>query len=66
MRDGIQFVKHGEMDGKAAFGAACDLGLDGIISKRLTAPYKSGPCNSWIKVRNPNSPAYLRISDGAF
>jgi hypothetical protein len=26
----------------------------------------SGPCKSWIKVRNPNSPAYLRISDGTF
>ncbi len=33
------------------------------LSKRLTAAYKSGPCKSWIKVRNPESPAYLRISD---
>jgi bifunctional non-homologous end joining protein LigD len=44
--------------------AACELGLEGIVSKRLTAPYKSGPSKSWIKVRNPNSSAYLRISDG--
>ncbi len=45
------------------YEAACKLGLEGIVSKRLTAPYKSGPCKSWIKVRNPESPAYLRISD---
>jgi hypothetical protein len=31
-----------------------------------TAPYKSGPWKSWIKVRNPKSPAYLRIIDGTF
>ncbi len=40
--------------------------LEGIASERLTAPYKSGPCKSWIKVRNPRSAAYLRISNGIF
>ncbi len=65
-RDGIQLVKHVEMDGDAAFKAACDLGLEGIVSKRLTAPYRSGPCKSWTKVRNPKSPAYLRIIEGTF
>jgi bifunctional non-homologous end joining protein LigD len=48
------------------YEAACKLGLEGIVSKRLTALYKSGPCKSWIKVRNPESPAYLRIVEGAF
>ena len=28
--------------------------------------YQSGPCKGWIKVRNPNSPAYMRIADGTF
>ncbi len=51
-------------DGDKVFEAACKLGLEGIVSKRLTAPYKSGPCKSWLKVRNPKSPAYLRIVDG--
>ncbi len=43
-----------------------DFGLEGIVSKRLTAPYKSGPCKSWVKMRNPKSAAYLRITDGIF
>jgi ATP-dependent DNA ligase len=30
---------------------ACKLELEGIVSKRLTARYKSSPCKSWIKVR---------------
>jgi bifunctional non-homologous end joining protein LigD len=65
-RGGIQYVAHAQMPGDEAFHAACELGIEGIVSKRLTAPYKSGPCKAWIKVRNPKSPAYLRIIDGTF
>ncbi len=63
---GIQYVEHVEGDGGEMYEAACKLGLEGIVSKRLTAPYKSGPCKSWIKVRNLESPANLRISEGTF
>jgi ATP-dependent DNA ligase len=32
------------------------------VSKRLTAPYyKSGPSRDWIKLKNPDSPAMLRV-----
>jgi bifunctional non-homologous end joining protein LigD len=65
--DGIEYVEHAEGDGGEMYEAACKLDLEGIVSKRLTAPYKSGPCKSWIiKVKNPRSPAYLRIIEGAF
>jgi bifunctional non-homologous end joining protein LigD len=63
---GIQYVAHAVMPGDEAFDAACEMGLEGIVSKRLSAVYKSGPCKSWIKVRNPKSSAYLRIIDGTF
>jgi bifunctional non-homologous end joining protein LigD len=65
-RGGIQYVAHAEMCGEEAFAAACELGIEGIVSKRLTAPYKSGPCKTWIKVKNPKSAAYLRIIDRTF
>jgi ATP-dependent DNA ligase len=39
------------------------LGLEEIVSKRLTAPYKSGPSRDWIKVKNPNGPAMIRARD---
>jgi ATP-dependent DNA ligase len=65
-KGGIQFVAHAEMPGDEAFQAACELGLEGIVSKRMTASYKSGPCKSWVKTRNPKSPAYLRIADGSW
>jgi ATP-dependent DNA ligase len=42
------------------FRQACATGLEGIVSKRLTAPYRSGPSRDWIKVKNPDSPAMVR------
>jgi bifunctional non-homologous end joining protein LigD len=35
------------------FGAACDLGLEGIVSKRLDRAYSAGKCSHWVKVKNP-------------
>jgi len=40
-----------------------NLGLAGIVSKRLTSIYKSGPSRTWIKVKNPKSPAATRVME---
>ena len=37
------------------FAAVCDLGLEGIVSKKLDAPYRSGPSKAWIKVKPEGS-----------
>jgi bifunctional non-homologous end joining protein LigD len=65
-RDGIQYVEHAEGHGDKLFEAVCKLGLEGIVSKKLNAPYRSGPSKSWIKVKNPKAPAATRIIDGTF
>jgi len=39
------------------FRHACAMGLEGMISKRLTSRYTSGRCRQWLKVKNP---AYKR------
>jgi bifunctional non-homologous end joining protein LigD len=44
---GIQYVEHINGDGDEIFTAVCKLGLEGIVSKKLTAPYRSGPSKSW-------------------
>jgi hypothetical protein len=31
-----------------------------------TAPYRSGPSRTWIKVKNPKAPAATRVLDGTF
>ena len=63
---GIQYVEHTEGDGVEMFKAICKLGLEGIVSKKLNAPYKSGPSKAWLKIKNPNAPAATRAADGTF
>jgi len=65
-REGIQYDEHAEGHGDKLFAAVCNLGLEGIMSKRLTSAYKSGPSRTWIKVKNPKSPAASRAIDGTF
>ena len=65
-REGIQYVEHAEGYGDRLFAAVCNLGLEGIVSKRITSVYKSGPSKTWIKVKNPKSPAATRAIDGTF
>jgi len=33
------------------------------VSKRRERPYSGGPSKHWIKVKNPNHPAYRREQD---
>jgi bifunctional non-homologous end joining protein LigD len=65
-RRGIQYVEHSEGNGAQMFKAVCKLGLEGIVSKKLDAPYKSGPSKAWLKIKNPKAPAATRAADGTF
>jgi len=45
------------------FRHACKLGLEGIVSKRLGSPYRSGRSRDWVKMKNPNAPAVKREAE---
>jgi hypothetical protein len=36
----------------------------GIVSKRLSAPYRTRPSPDWLKVKNPDSPAIVGHREG--
>jgi bifunctional non-homologous end joining protein LigD len=57
----IQYNEHVEGDGAVVFTHACKLGLEGIVSKHREHPYRSGPSNSWLKVKNPAAPGVTRF-----
>jgi bifunctional non-homologous end joining protein LigD len=61
---GIAINEHTDENGAMVFLHACKMGLEGIVSKRLTAPYRSGPSRDWIKVKNPDSSAMVRHREG--
>jgi bifunctional non-homologous end joining protein LigD len=54
-RDGkaksIRYVEHFETDGEAVMQSALNLSLEGIVSKKLGSPYRSGRTESWTKVK---------------
>ena len=62
-RIGIVLSQHTDEDGAAIFQQACKMGLEGIVSKRLSAPYRSGQSRDWLKVKNPDSPAMIRARE---
>ena len=47
----VQYVEHFEESGEAVLEAANQLSLEGIISKKLDAPYRSGRSESWTKAK---------------
>ena len=44
-------VEHAEGHGDRMFEAVCKLGLEGIVSKRLTSVYRSGPSKAAPLIR---------------
>jgi bifunctional non-homologous end joining protein LigD len=59
---GVQLSDHMEgNDGETAFRHACAMGLEGIVAKRRDRPYRSGRSPDWIKVKNPDAPAAIRV-----
>ena len=59
-RRAIRFVEHLTGDGPTVFDHVCRMGLEGIVSKRTDAPYRSGPSRTWLKSKNPESEAVRR------
>jgi bifunctional non-homologous end joining protein LigD len=47
----IRFVEHFETGGEAVLRSACKLSLEGIVSKRVDAPYVSGRTDAWTKAK---------------
>jgi ATP-dependent DNA ligase len=48
------------------FKHACKLGLEGIVSKRRDSVYRPGRSRVWLKVKNPASPAAMRVEERSF
>jgi len=47
----LRYVEHFETSGTAVLESASRMGFEGIISKELDAPYRSGRVGSWVKTK---------------
>lgn len=48
-RDRIRYVDHFATTGQAILESACRMDLEGVISKKLDAPYTEGRSTTWLK-----------------
>ena len=63
-KGGLRLNEHLAHDcGLTVFQHACKMGLEGIVSKRLGSPYRSGRSPDWLKFKNPQAPAVRREAE---
>ena len=55
--DNVLFSEAVAAEGAIVFHKACEMGLEGIVSKRAGSRYRSGNSRQWLKSKNP---AFLR------
>lgn len=60
--DLIRYVEHFEVGGEHMLETAQAAGLEGIISKRANAPYRSGRNDAWLKIKT--RPGYEVVIGG--
>ena len=47
----LRYVEHFETAADALLRSACRMSLEGVVSKRLNAPYRSGRGDTWLKTK---------------
>ncbi|HMK79156.1 MAG TPA: DNA ligase D [Xanthobacteraceae bacterium] len=57
----IRFSEHLAEDGPTMLEHACRLGLEGIVSKRVDMPYRSGRTEHWLKSKSVLREEFLII-----
>jgi hypothetical protein len=61
---GIVMNDHTDARGELVFQQACRMGLEGIVSKRLSKPYQSGPSRTGSRSRTRTAPPWCAIGRG--
>ena len=51
---GVLFSEALAAEGAVVFARACELGLEGIVSKLEGSFYRSGKSRNWPKTKTPN------------
>lgn len=56
------YVEHIAGEGEEIFRHACKLGVEGLVAKRVDAPYRSGRQETWVKLKCKKSETFPIIA----
>ena len=59
-RRAIRYSEHLTVTVRPCSSMFCRMGLEGIVSERMDASYRSGPLKVWLKSKNPASESVRR------
>ena len=59
----IRFDLFTRGEGAVIYKHVCEFGCEGIVSKRVGSPYRSGRSDHWLKIKNPMAPAVRREAE---
>jgi bifunctional non-homologous end joining protein LigD len=57
----IKLSEHFDEDGATMLRHACAMHLEGIVAKRANAPYRSGRCGDWLKIKCASNQEFVVI-----
>ena len=57
----LNYVEPLHQDGATVYASVCRLGLEGIVSKRIDAPYRAGRSDAWRKTRCARSETFAVV-----
>lgn len=57
----LRFADHFEGNGRALFEAVRAQGLEGVMAKRRTSPYREARSRDWLKIRSERTEAFAVI-----
>jgi bifunctional non-homologous end joining protein LigD len=64
LKEPVLYSEHHEGDGRALFAAASKLNYEGIVSKRVDAPYRSDRVEAWQKIKVEGQVSRGRLHQG--
>jgi len=61
----LRFLEHVEEEGEALYEEAERLGLEGVVGKKASAPYRGGRSDKWVKVRSRKTDDFVVVGFSA-
>ena len=57
----VHYLDHFETEGEKVFGEVQRMGLEGLVAKKASAPYRGGRTDTWLKIRSDKTGDFVVV-----